>query len=89
VLPIVLLANIDVAWLQNPIFYTESKNQAVIRWLPAHFPSQTGMMGAFSDHSVQRAASLSLGYGWLLLVLSPCWCFGCVCVWWPQRRPAR
>jgi hypothetical protein len=79
VLSIVLLANIDVAWLQNPIFYTESKNKAVIRWLPAHFPAQTGMIGAFSDHSAARAVWVSLGYGSLLLGLA-------VLVFWARMR---
>jgi hypothetical protein len=70
VLSIVLLANVDVAWLQNPIFYSESKNKLVIRFLPAHFPSQVSMIGAFSDHAVRSAVGVSLAYGSLLLALA-------------------
>lgn len=38
VLFVVLLAAIDVGWLQNPIYYAEAQNQAIIRSLPAYFP---------------------------------------------------
>ncbi len=79
VLSIVLLANIDVAWLQNPIFYTESKNKLVIRCLPAHFPSQVSMIGAFSDYSIRWAVLASLAYGAVLLSLAV------LVFWWRMR----
>ncbi|MDX1762525.1 MAG: hypothetical protein R3218_10255, partial [Christiangramia sp.] len=41
ILMIVLLVNIDVGWLQNPLFYAEAQNQIIIKFLPAYFPSQT------------------------------------------------
>lgn len=79
VLSIVLLTNIDVAWLQNPIFYTESKNRFVIQWLPAHMPSQVSMIGAFTDHSILMPVVLSILYGTIFLV------FAVLIFWWRMR----
>ena len=79
VLSIVLLTNIDVAWLQNPIFYTESKNKFVIQWLPAHLPSQVSMIGAFTDHSIRFPVAASIVYGAALLLLAV------VVFWWRMR----
>ncbi len=79
VLSIVLLTNIDVAWLQNPIFYTESKNKFVIQWLPAHMPSQVSMIGAFTDHSVGFPVAASIAYGTALLLLAV------MVFWWRMR----
>ena len=79
VLSIVLLTNIDVAWLQNPIFYTESKNRFVIQWLPAHMPSQVSMIGAFTDHPVLMPVALSILYGATLLM------FAVLIFWWRMR----
>jgi len=79
VLSIVLLTNIDVAWLQNPIFYTESKNKFVIQCLPAHMPSQVSMIGAFTDHSVRLPIAASLVYGAALLLLAV------LIFWWRMR----
>lgn len=70
VLLIVLLANIDAGWLQNPLFYAEAQNQAIIRYLPAYFPSQSSIIAAFTDFSAIRANLNSLLYGAGLLALS-------------------
>jgi hypothetical protein len=67
VLSIVLLANIDVGWLQNPIFYTASEHRDVIHALPAYFPAQVSMIAAFSDFAVARAIAGSILYGGTLL----------------------
>jgi hypothetical protein len=67
ILFIVLLANLDVGWLQNPIYYADAQNKFIIRHLPAYFPSQLSMVSAFSDHSVLRPFLGSLAYGTLLL----------------------
>lgn len=48
VLSVVLLTNIDVGWLQNPIFYTEATNKAIIHRLPGYFPTQVAMVAAFT-----------------------------------------
>jgi len=70
ILFIVLLVNIDAGWLQNPLFYAEAQNQAIIRYLPAYFPSQTTIIAAFTDHSATSAGLQSLLYGLGFLVLA-------------------
>jgi len=76
---IVLLTNIDVGWLQNPIFYTSSHNRGVIHALPAYFPAQVSMTAAFSDFAVGRAVMGSLGYGGALLIVA-------VAVFWSRMH---
>ena len=68
ILFVVLLANIDAGWLQNPIYYGDAQNQAVIRSLPAYFPSQVSMAAAFTDFAVGRPAGGALVYGGALLL---------------------
>lgn len=46
---IVLVANIDVGWLQNPSYYKESSNRLIIEYLPGFFPTQLAMVGTFTD----------------------------------------
>ncbi len=70
ILSIVLLTNVDLAWLQNPVYYTEAQHRAVIRALPGYWPAQAGMIGAFSDHSIWRAAGMSLVYAGALLAIA-------------------
>jgi hypothetical protein len=67
VLFVVLLAAIDVGWLQNPIYYAEAQNQVIIRSLPAYFPAQVSMAAAFTTDSVLRPAVGSVLYGMALL----------------------
>lgn len=80
---IVLLANVDVGWLQNPIFYTDSHHREIIQSLPAYFPAQVSMTAAFSDFAVGRAVVGSLGYGTALAIVA-------IVVFWSRmhiRRP--
>ncbi|MBM3330491.1 ABC transporter permease [candidate division WOR-3 bacterium] len=63
VLFIALLANIDAAWLQNPVYYAGAQNQVIIRRLPAFYPSQLSMTAAFTHHGVGQALLGSLLYG--------------------------
>jgi hypothetical protein len=70
ILLVVLLANIDVGWLQNPLFYAEAQNKAIIRHLPAFFPAQASMIAAFTDHPVTVPVLGSLAYGSSLLVIA-------------------
>lgn len=70
ILLITLLANIDVGWLQNPIFYSGALNKTIIRTLPAFYPSQVSIISAFSENGVERALSGSLVYGGIMLVLA-------------------
>jgi hypothetical protein len=79
ILLIVLLANIDVGWLQNPTFYTDAQNTAIIRYLPAHFPSQASMIAAFTDHAWHMPLLCSLLYGSALL------CIAVSIFWWKMR----
>lgn len=73
VLFVVLLANIDIGWLQNPIYYAHAQNQLVIRSLPGYWPSQVAMAAAFSEHTpleLLPTALQSVAYGALLLALA-------------------
>lgn len=67
ILFIVLLANLDIGWLQNPIYYADAQNKAIIRHLPAYFPSQLSMVSAFTGQPVLQPLLGSLAYGTLLL----------------------
>ena len=67
---IVLLVNIDVGWLQNPLFYEGAQNQEVIRYLPAYFPSQASLIAAFTDYGVSHAIGSAYLYGAGFLLLS-------------------
>ncbi|MBT3274598.1 MAG: hypothetical protein HN368_15685 [Spirochaetales bacterium] len=68
VLLIVLLANLDAGWLQNPVYYTYAQDAKLIRLLPAFFPCQFIFSVVFSDRVNIRALILSLSYatGFLL-----------------------
>ncbi len=68
ILFVVLLTTIDAGWLQNPIYYAEAQNQAIIRSLPAYFPAQLGMAAAFTTEQVFRPVLGSLAYGVMLLL---------------------
>jgi hypothetical protein len=67
ILVIVLLVNIDAGWLQNPIYYADAQNTAIIRSLPAYFPSQMSLISAFSGFSVIKAFAGSLLYALVFL----------------------
>lgn len=68
ILLIVLLANIDAGWLQNPLYYTAAQNTALIRRLPAFYPSQVTLVSAFAnDFSIFQPLMASVLYGSVLL----------------------
>jgi hypothetical protein len=67
ILFIVLLANIDVGWLQNPVYYLGAQNKEFIRSLPAYFPSQVSIVSAFSQHNITHSALSGLAYGTIFL----------------------
>lgn len=67
---IVLLANIDSGWLQNPMYYADAQNNIIIRYLPAYFPSQSTIIAAFTDYSAVNARVFSIIYGSVFLILS-------------------
>src|SRR5947209_2605432 len=60
VLSVVLLTDIDVGWLQNPIFYTEALNRNLIHYLPGYFPAQVAMVGGLTEAPVGNAVLHSL-----------------------------
>lgn len=70
ILIIVLLTNIDVAWLQNPVYYADAQNTAIIKSLPAYFPTQSAMVSAFTDLSPAVSIGWGLLYGLAILVLA-------------------
>ncbi|NND79866.1 MAG: hypothetical protein HKN53_08200 [Maribacter sp.] len=70
ILMIVLLVNIDVGWLQNPLFYAEAQNQIIIKFLPAYFPSQTAIITAITDYSSASATVYGIMYGSIFFIFS-------------------
>jgi len=70
VLMILLLANIDVGWLQNPVYYAGSTNKIIITWLPAFFPAQVSITSAFTNYTIGPAILESLLYGIVFLSIS-------------------
>ena len=68
ILALVLLVNIDAGWLQNPILYTQSENKVFIQLLPAHYPSQSAIIQAFTDYSTSHIDSLGILYGLFFLM---------------------
>jgi hypothetical protein len=70
ILLIVLLVNIDVGWLQNPLFYAEAQNQIIIKFLPAYFPSQTAIITAITDYAAVNAIGNGIVYGLGFLIFS-------------------
>jgi ABC-2 type transport system permease protein len=75
ILLVVLLVNIDAGWLQNPLYYADAQNQAIIRFLPAFFPSQLTMISAFSNLAVtgNLLGGFLYGTGFLLLAFGLLW----------------
>lgn len=70
ILLVVLLANIDIGWLQNPIYYADAQNKLVIRLLPAFYPSQTSMASAFTGYGILLPFVQGIAYGSALLILA-------------------
>ena len=70
ILLVALLVNLDVGWLQNPLFYAGANNKQIIRYLPAYFPSQAAMVSAFSDHAIGGPLYGALIYAGIFLLLA-------------------
>jgi hypothetical protein len=78
-LGIFLLADLDAGWLQNPGYYSASQENEFIRWLPAHFPTQTVFAAAFADKINYRAlvgSGLYVGLAFCLLYVLVRWRLG-------------
>ena len=61
-LMVILLANIDAGWLQNPLFFAEARNKIVIQLLPAYHPTQLSIGAAFTDLPVHTSIFISIAY---------------------------
>ena len=57
---IVLLAQLDAGWLQNPVYYSAAQESRVIHWLPAFYPCQMVFSAAFTsrDNGVALGGAL-------------------------------
>lgn len=60
---IILLANLDAGWLQNPLYYSAAQENQVIRCLPAFYPSQLVFSAAFTGRHNATALGGSLAWG--------------------------
>jgi hypothetical protein len=70
ILVIVLLTNLDIGWLQNPIYYSAAPNKFIIKLLPGFNPSQVSVISAFTDYSINTQIVFSVIYGLVFLILS-------------------
>ena len=61
-LTVILLANIDAGWLQNPLFFSEARNKIIIQLLPAYHPTQLSVGAAFTDVPLQTSIFVSFAY---------------------------
>ncbi len=67
---IVLLTNVDVGWLQNPIYYAASERRSIIESLPGHYPTQLALVGAFADFVPSGVIGRSLAWAGGVLALA-------------------
>lgn len=61
-LTVILMANIDAGWLQNPIFFSEARNKFIIQMLPAYHPTQLSVGAAFTEVPLQTSIFVSITY---------------------------
>lgn len=69
ILCVVLLANLDAGWLQNPVFYTSARETAFIHWLPAFYPTQVAFAAAFTPEWNTQALLMSIAYAGAFILL--------------------
>lgn len=67
---VILLANIDAGWLQNPLFFAEARNKFIIQLLPAYHSSQISIAATFTNLSLLKPIIASLIYTACFLGLS-------------------
>lgn len=67
---VILLANIDAGWLQNPLFFSGARNKLLIQMLPAYHSSQISITASFTQLSVQKQIISSLPYTIAFLILA-------------------
>jgi len=61
-LTVILLANIDAGWLQNPLILSEARNKIIIQLLPAYYPTQLSVGAAFTDVPLERSIFICFSY---------------------------
>ena len=59
---VILLANIDAGWLQNPLFFAEARNKFIIQLLPAYHSSQISIAATFTNLSLLKPVLASSIY---------------------------
>jgi hypothetical protein len=66
VLCVLILADVDAAWLQNPVYYTYAQRNEIVKRFPAFFPIQEVLAGAFAGKVNSRAVLGALAYAAIL-----------------------
>jgi hypothetical protein len=66
---VALLADLDAAWLENPVYYTSGQNVGLIQWLPAFHPCQMIFAAGFTEDPNPAAVQGSIIYALILLSL--------------------
>ena len=56
---VILLANIDAGWLQNPLFFSGARNKFIIQLLPAYHSSQISIAAAFLCTKLPRSGCIA------------------------------
>ena len=59
---VILLANIDAGWLQNPLFFSEARHKFIIQLLPAYNSSQISIAATFTNLFLLKPIIASLIY---------------------------
>lgn len=67
---ILLLINLDAGWLQNPIYYLDTRSPWLVESLPGHLPAQTALLAALSPHPIGETAAMALLYGATFLAIA-------------------
>lgn len=65
---VVLLADLDAAWLQNPVYYSAAQDSTLIHWLPAFHPCQLVFTAAFTFNDNAWALAGSLAWALAMVV---------------------
>lgn len=67
---IVLLINLDAGWLQNPIYYLDTRSPWLVESLPGHLPAQVALLGALTSHPIAGTAAMGALYGMTFLAIA-------------------
>lgn len=70
VFAVLLLINLDAGWLQNPIYYLDTRSPWLVESLPGHLPAQTALLAALTPHSILGTAGMAALYGTAFLAFA-------------------